>query len=190
MANKLKGPIPINQPGILTYINKGLFTPPTKRPLSSPEVDTPPIKKINMSDSEMMSESLPSDLKLLYDSISKKLDERLDPLELKVNTLFDGDSTLPKHVEEVASIKKKHSIMETKLNKVERENEDLKQKLTNIEDMMLENCVIISGLPEEKWEEAEPRRELINKELPKLLPGETPDAKLINAKSLVIDKTE
>ena len=78
MAGKLKGTIPPNQPGITTYINR-TSSPAAKRPLNSPEAETPPVKKINMSDS--MSENLPPDLKLLYDSISQKLDERLDPLE-------------------------------------------------------------------------------------------------------------
>ena len=49
-----------------------------------------------------MSDRLPADLKLLFDSISKKLDERIDPLESKVNTLFSDESVLPKHVEDVA----------------------------------------------------------------------------------------
>ena len=187
MAGKLKGMIPPNQPGITTYINR-TSSPAAKRPLNLPEAETPPVKKINMSDS--MSENLPPDLKLLYDSISQKLDECLDPLESKVNTLFDGESTLPKHVEDVAHVKYKQSIMEARLNMVERENVELKQKLTKFEDMILENSVIVSGLSENKWEEAEPRRELLNKELAKILPGETPEVKLSNAKSLLIEKTE
>ena len=187
MAGKLKGTIPPNQPGITTYINR-TSSPATKRLLNSPEAETPQVKKINMSDN--MSENLPPDLKLLYDSISQKLDERLDPLESKVNTLFDGESTLPKHVEDVAYVKYKQSIMEARLNMVERENVELKQKLTKFEDMILENSVIVSGLSENKWEEAEPRRELLNKEFAKILPGETPEVKLSNAKALLIEKTE
>ena len=187
MAGKLKGSIPPNQPGISTFINR-TPTPTTKRPLNSPEAETPPVKKINMSDN--MSEDLPPDLKLLYDSISRRLDERLDPLEAKVNILFDGESTLPKHVEDVAHVKHKQSAMEARLNMVERENVELKQKLTNIEDMILENSVIVNRFPEDKWEEPEPRREILNKELARLLPGETPEAKLLNAKSITIDKTE
>ena len=187
MASKLKGTIPPNQPGITTYINK-TSSPATKRQLNSPEAETPPIKKINMSDN--MSENLPPDLKLLYDSISQKLDERLDPLESQVNILFDGESSLPKHVEDVAHVKYKQSIMEARLNMVERENVELKQKLTKIEDMILENSVIVSGLSENNWEEAESRCELLNTELAKILPGETPEVKLSNAKALQIEKTE
>ena len=111
-------------------------------------------------------------------------------MESKVNILFDGESTLPKHVEDVAHVKYKQSIMEARLNMVEREYVELKQKLTKFEDMILENSVIVSGLSENKWEEAEPRRELLNKEFAKILPGETPEVKLSHAKALLIEKTE
>ena len=177
--------IPPNQPGITTYINR-TSSPATKRQLNSPEAENPPIKKINMSDN--MSENLPPDLKLLYDSISQKLDERLDPLESKVNILFDGESSLPKHVKDIAHVKYKQSIMEARLNVVECENVELKQKLTKIEDMILENSVIVSGLSENNWEEAESRHELLNMELAKILPGETPEVKLSNAKALQLKR--
>ena len=39
---------------------------------------------------------LPPDLKLLYDSLSQKWDERMDPLEAKVNALFSEEANLPK----------------------------------------------------------------------------------------------
>ena len=112
MAGKLKGTVPANQPGISDFIQKSSPIPHLKRPLSSPEVDTPPVKKINMSESEIMSDRLPADLKLLFNSISKKLDERIDPLELKVNTLFNENSDLPRHIEDVAQIKVQQERME------------------------------------------------------------------------------
>ena len=51
------------------------------------------MKKVNMS------EKLPPDLKLVYDSLSQKWDERMDPLEAKVNALFSEEANLPKHME-------------------------------------------------------------------------------------------
>ena len=112
MAGKLKGIIPPNQPGITTFIQKNSPLPSAKRPLTSPSTDTPPIKKINMSESEAMSDRLPADLKLLFDSLSKKLDEHIDPIESKVNILFNEDSLLPRHVEDVVKIKVEHVRME------------------------------------------------------------------------------
>ena len=42
--------------------------------------------------------------------------------------------------------------LETRLNLSEKENIELKQKLTEIEDQMLETCVVLTGLHKDKWE--------------------------------------
>ena len=191
MAGKLKGTIPPNQPGISDFIQKSSSPIPyAKRPLNSPEVDTPPVKKLNMSESEIMSDRLPADLKLLFDSLSKKLDERIDPLEIKVNTLFSDNSELPKHVEEVAKLKVCHERMEIRVSEVERENEQLKSKLSDIEDMLLESSIVLFGIKEEKWEEPGPRRELVNIELACLMPGDSAEVKLNKARELNIENIE
>ena len=52
-----------------------------------------------------MSDKLPPDLKLLHDSLSQKWDERMDPLESKVNALFSEESKLPWHIEYVKEMK-------------------------------------------------------------------------------------
>ena len=73
---------------------------------------------------------------------------------------------------------------------MEKENEELKQQLVNIEDKLLENSVIINGISEEKFEEPEPRREKLNRELATILSGNTFEEKLENAKSLQIESTD
>ena len=73
---------------------------------------------------------------------------------------------------------------------MERENEELKSKLSDMEDMLLENSVLMFGIKEEKWEEDKPRRELVNKELSCLMPGDSIDAKLSKARQLSIEKVE
>ena len=52
-----------------------------------------------------MSDKLPPDLKLLYDSLSQKWDERIDPIEAKVNALFSEEANLSKHIEVVNEMK-------------------------------------------------------------------------------------
>ena len=178
-----------NQSGISTYFikNHQVTTPPgnkNKRPLNSPDIETPPGKKANMSD------KLPPDLKLLYDSLSQKWDERMDPLEAKVNALFSAEANLPKHIEVVNEMKLQHGKLEMRLTEVEKENVELKQKLTEIEDQMLETSVVLTGIPEDKWEDAEPRRTLINKELSVITQGENDEEKLVNATAIKIVKTE
>ena len=190
MAGKLKGVVPSNQPGISTFIQKNSPTTSTERSLTSPKLNALPSKKINMTKSEAMSDRLPADLKLLFDSLSRKLDERIDPLETKVNLLFSEDSLLPRHVEDVARLKVEQELMEIRLSEVERENSELKTKLSDIEDLLLENSIVLSGIKEEKWEEPEPRWELVNKELSVLLKGDSEEIKLDKARELKIEKIE
>ena len=137
-----------------------------------------------------MSDKLPPDLKLLYDSLSQKWDERMDCLESKVNALFSEESNLPRHIEYVNEMKHNQGKLESRLNIVEKENTELKQKLSLIEDQMLENCVILTGLNEDKWEDPKPRHNLIDKELASILPGEDDEEKLTKAKAIKIVNTE
>ena len=55
---------------------------------------------------------------------------------------------------------------------------------------MLENCVILTGLNEDKCEDPIPRRNLIDKELASILPGEDDEEKLTKAKAIKIVNTE
>ena len=137
-----------------------------------------------------MSDKLPPDLKLLYDSLSQKWDERMDSLESKVNALLSEESNLPQHIEYVNEMKRSQVKLESRLNIIEKENTELKQKLTLIEDQMLENCVVLTGLNEDKWEDPIPRRNLIDKELASILLGEDDEEKLTKAKAIKIVNTE
>ena len=189
MAPKPKTGNPTNHSGISTYFikNNQVTIPPVnkhKRPLNSPEIETPPGKKANMSD------KLSPDLKLLYDSLSQKWDERMDPIEAKVNALFSEEANLPKHIEVVNEMKKQQGKLESRLDQVEKENVKLKQKLTVIEDQMLETSVVLTGIHEDKWEDAEPRRMLIDKELSVIAPGENEEERLANANAIKMIKTE
>ena len=87
-------------------------------------------------------------------------------------------------------MKRSQGKLESRLNIIEKENTELKQKLMLIEDQMLENCIVLSGLNEDKWEDPIPRRNLIDKELASILPGEDEEEKLTKAKAIKIMKTE
>ena len=76
------------------------------------------------------------------------------------------------------------------VNKIEMENEELKQKLVSIEDKLLESSIVINGISEEKYEEPEPRRIKLNTELAHILSGNTDEEKLKSAKALQIESTE
>ena len=50
---------------------------------------------------------LPPDLQLLYDSLSDKIDQKIKPVEIKLNSLLGSEFNLPKHINDVNEIKVK-----------------------------------------------------------------------------------
>ena len=125
MAFKLKNINSPNQQGISKYIlkNSQAITLPVNKQkcqLSSPDLVTPREKSKHVW-------KITTDLKLLYDSLSQKWDERMDPLEATVNALFSEESNLPWHIGDVNEIKLNQGKLETRLSMVEKENEVLKE---------------------------------------------------------------
>ena len=148
MASKSKVTTPVSQPDIANYIQRQR-TNSNKRLLSSP-TDNQPHKKTIMEVTPEVKDNhqadklinLFPDLKLLYDSLSV----RLDSIDWKI------DPNLSSQVEQVET---KQNKTEARLSKIEKENEELKQWLVSIEDKLLENSVVINGISEEKFEEPE-----------------------------------
>ena len=55
---------------------------------------------------------------------------------------------------------------------------------------MLEHNIVLSGIEEGKWEEPEPRIQKVNKELARIVTGNTQAERVENAKKLDIMSTE
>ena len=85
-----------------------------------------------------------------------------------------------------ANLKSNPLILESRLTKIEKENQELKQRLVNIEDKLLEKSIVISGISEDKYEEAEPRQSKLNNEIANTLCGNTYEEKLQTATTLQI----
>ena len=90
----------------------------------------------------------------------------------------------------VDHVETKQDTANVRLNKIEQENEDLKQRLTEIEDKLLEKSIVINGVKEEKYEEPDPRREKLNRVLAHTLSGNSYEEKLEKASQLQIEGTE
>ena len=186
------------QSGIESFIQRSPVNQNnSKRPLTSPDSDNPPPKRSTMPiqedqaiDNVKTAPQLPADLQLLYDSLSKKIDEKIEPVESKLNSLVGSEFNLPKHIEDVNEIKVQQKNLERKLSKVEHENENLKQKLINLEDKMLEHNIVLFGIDEEKWEEDEPRMDKVNRVLSRIMMMDTQNEKTESVKKLDIMRTE
>ena len=182
MAGKGKLILDSSQPDIVNFIQRSSSV---KRSLSSP-TENPPNKKSNMEvTTEVNVETsiqdklahLPPKLKLLYDT----LNVRLESIENKI------DPTIPAKIDDVET---KQIRTDARLTKIEMETDELKQRLVNIEDKLLESSIVVNGISEDKYEEPEPRRAKLNKELACILSGNTDEEKLESAEALQIISTE
>ena len=195
MAGRNKSPGNLVQTGIINFIHKktpeiGSPNSANKRPLSSPDTNVPPTKRTNMimMDNQIVSDEakpkiqLPPELQLLYESLSDKID--------KIDKKIPDDFNLPKHAREVEEIKVQQVELKSRLTRVEHENESLKQKITLMEDKMLEHNIVISGISEDKWEDPEPRMGKVCKVLASLMEGDNQEEKLEKANGLDIMHTE
>ena len=195
MAGRSKSPGNLVQTGIINFIHKKTSetsSPNTenKRPLSSPDTNIPPTKRTNMVMMENHTVSnetkpkiqLPPELQLLYESLSDKID--------KIDKKIPDDFNLPKHAREVEEIKVQQVKLKSRLSRVERENESLKQKITLMEDKMLEHNIVITGISEDKWEDLELRKGKVCKVLVSLMEGDNQEEKLEKANELDIMHTE
>ena len=90
------------QSGIETFIQRSPANSTNpKKPLASPESDNPPSKRAVMPSQEEQGVEanrsaiqLPPDLQLLYDNLIKKIDEKIKPVESKLNLLVGSEFNL------------------------------------------------------------------------------------------------
>ena len=186
MASKSKFSPDINQPAIANFIQKQ-HNNNVKRGPSSPPENIPSTKRPTMEiqdkDNAMPQvdlaklETLPPEFRVLYDVLKLQL----------VNIDRKIDRNLSVHVDHVET---KQEVTNIRLNKIEQENAELKQRLIKIEDKLLEKSIVINGVKEEKYEESEPRREKLNRVLAHTLSGNSYDEKLEKASQLQIECTE
>ena len=183
MASKSKLNPDVNQPAIAKFIT---INNSVKRGPSSPPENSPSLKRSIMetTDMEVLPQEnqdklskLPPDLKLLYDSIKLQLDS----LDRKI------DRNLSVRIDDVETTQVKTDV---RLSRIEQENEELKQRLTEIEDKLLEKSIVVNGITEDKYEKPEPRREKLNQVLANALSGNSYEEKLEKASNLKIEGTE
>ena len=138
-----------------------------KRQRNSPESD--PRKCLAMDSNKSIPQpddntedqtvNLPPELKLLYVSLTKMVEQKMQPIEKTENdmkTLLKDREVLPEYVQKVQNLEHNTEQLTSKVEKIEQENQELKQKLVKNEDKLLENNLIISGVEEPKFEEDGP----------------------------------
>ena len=113
----------------------------------------------------------------------------IEKIENDMKTLLKDRELLLEYIQKVQNLEQNTEQLNSKVEKPEQENKELKQKLVKIKDKLLENNLIISGVEEPKFEEDGPHHDKLDIIIVKTLPGKTNEEKLEKAKMLDIVST-
>ena len=106
------------------------------------ESSSNPSRHIEDKDNQVV--NLPPKLKLLYVSLTKMVETKMQPIENDMKTLLKDRELLPEYVQKVQNLEQNTDQLKHRIVKIEQENQTLKQKLVDIEHKLLENNLIIS----------------------------------------------
>ena len=84
--------------------------------------------------------------RLLNRDLSKKLDQKLDPLQSSVNEIKANLNLQEEKIEQVMKIKDENIKLQHRCDSIEKENRLLKDRLSAIENHLLENNIILQGI--------------------------------------------
>ena len=90
--------------------------------------------------------------KTMTATIEKLIERALKSLKDDIKSLSVSSKIQEKKMEDMGHIKSENQKLKTLIQEVKEENRDLKQRLNNIENKLLENNFIIKGIPEDPWE--------------------------------------
>ena len=119
-------------------------------------------------------------------SIKKVLKKKLKPLKQDMKSLLGIQDSMAIQQEEIASIKAENQELKTICSRMEIEQNQLKLRITKLEDRRLECNLIFNGIPETVWESDDELKEKIYSAMSTTVNLEDESKKLEQAKKVKI----
>ena len=99
---------------------------------------------------------------------------------------MENNTTVLSHTVELKDLRDENSRLNRKVQQLTAEQSRMKQQLTKIENLSLENSLIIRGLTEDIKETEQLLVEKLHSVLSRIMQGDTDEIKLLNAKQITI----
>ena len=110
-------------------------------------------KRLEASLSASLSESITKSVTdSLKDIIDNSLKVALDTMSKNVYQAIEKNLTVIQHGEQLDSLETENLLLKSKVQTMEREQQQMKKKLSEIEKRSLQNNLIFRGIKEEEWE--------------------------------------
>ena len=101
--------------------------------------------------------------------IDESVNKAIEKVTASVNKIIEANPVIQTHSIAISELKKDSVTTQSSVNKLNKEQEDLKAKLISIENQTLENCLVIRGLPESEYEKESETRKKIKDALKSLI---------------------
>ena len=181
------------------------LTPRRKRKERSPQETTNnPYKKINMGDTDIRNmnleqqlteeeakdiESLSPELAKVTKILLRRNEHRFTELRTDISTLMMKSEILQEQQSRIESLKRENCELQLRCNKLETDQRRLRNKLSKIENELLESTAIIHGVHEDSWEEGPTRYNMVIDVLAYTMMGTNHHEQMNAARKILIKKT-
>ena len=177
------------------------LTPRRKRKERSPQETTNnPYKKINMGDTDIrnmnleqqLTEEEAKDIESLSPELAKVtkiLLRRNEHLRTDISTLMTKSEILQEQQSRIESLTRENCELQLRCNKLETDQRRLRNKLSKIENELLESTAIIYGVHEDSWEDGPTRYNMVIDVLAYTMMGTNHHEQMNAARKILIKKT-
>ena len=94
--------------------------------------------------------------------IDESVNKAIERVTTSVNKIIEANPVIQTHSKAIAELQKGSTQTQTSVNRISKDQEELKAKLISIENRTLENCLVFRGLPESEYEkESETRKKIM-----------------------------
>ena len=118
---------------------------------------------------------LSGELKQLLKLLNEDMAKMIDPLKVSISELERSNKKLEAKGEMISTIKSENDRLHTDYRKLKSENK--KDRITAMENKLLENNIVIQGVPDQAWELSENTREKALIAISHIANGKTPQEK-------------
>ena len=152
------------------------------------------IKKMEEQLSEKITTSKDQDLSEMEERLNNNIRSTIDTsikdalkvIQTSLNSAVENNATVLSHTVELKGLRDENSRLNRKVQQLTAEQSRMKQQLTKIENLSLENSLIIRGLAEDIKETEQLLVEKLHGVLSRIMQGDTDEIKLMNAKRITI----
>ena len=110
--------------------------------------------------------NLTQNLRSIFD---ESVNKAIEKVTASVNKIIEANPVIQIHSNPIAELQKDSMKTQTSVNKINKDQEELKAKLISIENRTLENCLVFRGLCESEYEKESETRKKIKETLKNLI---------------------